>query len=560
MSGSEVPHPLPVDRDGARVLIVDDDTHAARAAIYALAASGWPAELAPPGFPAGGWAPAPDDTVIVVADLPPGSRALDRLTTTLAAWRRPTALVACGADLGARETLDWIHRGADDVLLKPYTAEELVSAVGRAAMRATTRRSPVTAATGVPRDAIASLVGDDPMLARALELARSAAGVPSTVLVHGESGTGKSMLARAIHRASPRASMPFVEIACGSIPETLLESELFGHVKGAFTGALADKKGRFLAADGGTLFLDEINSASPTMQLKLLRVLQEKAFEAVGSDETIRVDVRVIAATNQPLEALVADGRFRQDLYYRINVLPIELPPLRERPQDVERLASHFLARKAADLDRTLVGFAPEAIEAMRAYAWPGNVRDSRTRSSARRSSRARRASHATTCPSGSRARRLRTHSPHGGFGSRTRTRAWGARRHRPLRTRIPRRACPTRRPISAPSPRSARRCARRSGRCSCRPSRRAAGTGRSPRVGSGSTGARFIGSSAISDSTRIATRAERIPSVALAPRAPAWSDRRANDSAIGGGHGAKSRHFHECPQGANGSRGHSLD
>ncbi|MCE2881044.1 MAG: sigma 54-interacting transcriptional regulator, partial [Planctomycetaceae bacterium] len=224
--------------------------------------------------------------------------------------------------------------------------------------------------------AASGIVGSEPRLERAIGLARAAARVRSTVAIHGESGTGKSMLARAIHRASERGSGPFIEIACGSIPETLLESELFGHVKGAFTGALADKKGRFLAANGGTIFLDEINSASPLLQLKLLRVLQERRFEAVGSDETIEVDVRVIAAGNQPLERLVAEGRFREDLFYRLNVLAIELPPLRERARDIEALAMHFLEAKAAALGRVITGFEPDALDAMRAYAWPGNIRE----------------------------------------------------------------------------------------------------------------------------------------------------------------------------------------
>jgi DNA-binding NtrC family response regulator len=175
---------------------------------------------------------------------------------------------------------------------------------------------------------------------------------------------------------STRSGGPFVELACGSIPETLLESELFGHVKGAFTGAHADKEGKFAAADGGTIFLDEINSASPGMQLKLLRVLQERKFEPVGSNKTIEVDTRVILATNQPLEELVAAGRFRQDLYYRINVVKVELPPLRERVSDIPMLAEHFLKDQSAEQGRALAGFTPAAMEALRRYAFPGNVRE----------------------------------------------------------------------------------------------------------------------------------------------------------------------------------------
>ena len=282
-------------------------------------------------------------------------------------------VIATGADASASRAIGWIRAGAFDVLLKPFAEAELEKAIERAAGRAALaadRLEPESA------EVLGAMVGTDPRLARALELAHAASRVRSTVLIHGESGTGKSRLARAIHRASPRASLPFVELACGSIPETLLESELFGHVKGAFTGAIADKKGRFLAADGGTLFLDEINSASPLMQLKLLRVLQERKFEPVGSDQTIEVDVRVIVASNQPLERLVEDGRFRQDLYYRVNVLPIDLPALRERPRDIAVLAEHFLRAKSAELGRTILGFGSQALAAMQAYHWPGNVRE----------------------------------------------------------------------------------------------------------------------------------------------------------------------------------------
>jgi DNA-binding NtrC family response regulator len=192
----------------------------------------------------------------------------------------------------------------------------------------------------------------------------------------GESGTGKSLIAHAIHKRSPRRDKPFVEISCGSIPETLLESELFGHVKGAFTGEHADKVGRFSAANEGTIFLDEINSAPPAMQLKLLRVLQERKFEPVGSSQTLEVNVRVVLASNQPLEQLVASGQFRQDLYYRINVVKVELPPLRDRPGDITHLASHFLEKHCVESSRHIAGFTDEAIEVLRRYPFPGNIRE----------------------------------------------------------------------------------------------------------------------------------------------------------------------------------------
>jgi Nif-specific regulatory protein len=207
-------------------------------------------------------------------------------------------------------------------------------------------------------------------------LVRLAAPRAANVLLIGETGTGKELIARAVHRLSKRADGPFIRVNCGALHENLLESELFGHIKGAFTGAVENKTGRFEAAHGGTIFLDEINSTSPKLQVKLLRVLHEREFERVGESRTIRVDVRVIAATNASLEDLVANGEFREDLYYRLNVIPIVLPPLRERRDDIPLLAQFFLRRYAEQHKCVVPELTPGVVEGLRSHDWPGNVRE----------------------------------------------------------------------------------------------------------------------------------------------------------------------------------------
>ena len=270
-----------------------------------------------------------------------------------------------------------LRSGAVDFLTKPIVDEELRISLERALRQHELKRENTTMKSRLEHSfGLGNMVGTDHRMQKIYETVHAVASSRTTVLMSGESGVGKSMIAKAIHQESNRSTEPYVELACGSIPETLLESELFGHVKGAFTGAHADKAGKFLAADGGTLFLDEINSASPGMQLKLLRVLQERKFEPVGSNETIEVDVRVILASNQNLEQLVAKGDFRQDLYYRINVVKIEMPPLRERVGDIANLAQHFLDQQAQELGRQFSGFSSEALDALRRYAYPGNVRE----------------------------------------------------------------------------------------------------------------------------------------------------------------------------------------
>jgi two-component system response regulator PilR (NtrC family) len=221
-----------------------------------------------------------------------------------------------------------------------------------------------------------NIIGQSPNMRALFDLIQTVAPQSSRVLITGESGTGKELVARAIHENSPRASSPFITINCGAFPETLLESELFGYMKGAFTGASENRQGLFQAAHGGTLFMDEIGNMSPAMQVKLFRVLQEQKVRPLGSSDEVEVDVRVIAATNKDLEKAIADGSFREDLFYRLSVIPLHLPPLRERRSDIPLLARAFLDRFRKQMEKPLEGFEPAALRALEAYDWPGNVRE----------------------------------------------------------------------------------------------------------------------------------------------------------------------------------------
>lgn len=292
--------------------------------------------------------------------------------------KHPSTSVILLTGYGTVESaIEAIRAGAFDFLTKPLIDEELEMAIERALRQRTVLEENKNLKQQLDiRFGMENIVGRDHRMARVFDMVDAVADTRATVLITGESGTGKSLIARAIHRRSGRRDKPFVEVACGALPENLLESELFGHVAGAFTGATGDKVGKFLQANGGTIFLDEIGTASPAMQVKLLRVLQELEFEPVGGNKTFKIDTRVILATNEDLAKNVTEGKFRQDLYYRINVINVELPPLRERITDIPTLARHFLEEVCRESGKRVCDFTEEALAALQYYNWPGNVRE----------------------------------------------------------------------------------------------------------------------------------------------------------------------------------------
>ena len=258
----------------------------------------------------------------------------------------------------------------------PKLLEDLLSAVALAMDRTQLRQqNAALKRDAAQRNSLDNLIGESEPMRRLKQTIRTIATTNSTVIVSGESGTGKELVARAIHTCSPRASEPFVSVNCGAFPETLLESELFGYVKGSFTGATANKRGLFELASGGTIFLDEIGETTLSMQVKLLRVLQERCIRPVGGGQETPVDVRIIAATNRNLLQQVQEGQFREDLYYRLSVIPVEVPPLRDRGDDVVLLANHFLKKFAVQMSKHVVRLSPESLKTMKGYDWPGNVR-----------------------------------------------------------------------------------------------------------------------------------------------------------------------------------------
>ncbi len=315
-----------------------------------------------------------EDVQVVVSDLRmPGMDGLELLKAVRKEWPhiRVVMLTAHGTVDAAVEAL---KSGALDFLSKPFDKHEMKRVIAKA-VEAFDREE-----GDYPEGEMARgeypIVGEHPSMKAIFEVVRKVAASPSTVLLTGESGTGKELVAHALHDSSDRSAQPFVKINCAAIPSTLIESELFGYEKGAFTGAVTSKPGRFELADGGTLFLDEIGEIPLEMQVKLLHVLQEGIFERVGSVSQTKVDVRLITATNRDLAAEVKAGRFREDLFYRLNVVPIHLPPLRERASDIPLLAEHFRKKFNQRLGRKVERVAPETLEALRGYHWPGNIRE----------------------------------------------------------------------------------------------------------------------------------------------------------------------------------------
>ncbi|MBP0462852.1 sigma-54-dependent Fis family transcriptional regulator [Roseomonas sp. PWR1] len=316
----------------------------------------------------------PPDAVLLDLRLPDGDGL--GLLAEIRAAPNPPPVVVMTAHGSVSVAVDAMRAGASDFLVKPFPAERLVVTVANVLERAALRREVATLAAGAPRGGFAGFIGAAPAMQTVYRILENAAPSRATVFVTGESGTGKELAAEAVHALSPRSGGAFVALNCAAIPKDLIESEIFGHVRGAFTGAVADRPGAARAADGGTLFLDELCEMDLALQGKLLRFIQTGSFVPVGASKPLRTDVRFVCATNRdPLEEVRA-GRFREDLYYRLHVVPVALPPLRERGEDVILLADAFLARSAAEEGKRFARFAPDALALLRAHRWPGNVRE----------------------------------------------------------------------------------------------------------------------------------------------------------------------------------------
>jgi two-component system response regulator AtoC len=358
-----------------RILVVDDEPGLRQTVSRILASEGYDTLTAAHGEEALA-ALAEDDADIVLCDLRmPKMSGLDFIDA-YAAGNGHALVIAMSAYGDAETAIAAMQRGAYDYIQKPFRAEEVILCVRKAAEREKLRARVKRLEEELQAIRGFEIVGHSPAFRAAMDVARKVARHQSTVLITGESGTGKELIARLIHQSSPRADHAFVAVNCGAIPDTLLESELFGHVRGSFTGASTDKPGLFEEAENGTLFLDEIGELPLPLQVKLLRVLQEGEVRRVGANSSRKVDVRVVAATNRDLAADASAGRFREDLYYRVNVVGVRLPPLRERREDIPELAHHFVRRHGARLGFQTASIDAAGMRLLAEHSWPGNVRE----------------------------------------------------------------------------------------------------------------------------------------------------------------------------------------
>ena len=359
-----------------RVLVVADEGNALEALETLLREEGYEIESAPDGEQALAMLERFDPEVVLTDLKMPKVGGLELCERGRAALPHATFVVMTA--FGTIDTaIEAIKRGAENYVTKPIDIDALSALLARAMEKAKLSAEAARLRAQLEsRFSFDRVLGDHPVMQRLMKMVAQVAPSRSTVLIVGESGTGKELIAAAIHQNSKRKDRPFVRLNCAALAETLLESELFGHEKGAFTGAIGRREGRFEQADGGTLFLDEVSEIPLSVQVKLLRFLQERQLERVGSNETLQLDVRVVAATNKDLRALVESGKFREDLYYRLNVIQLDLPPLRARRSDIPLLASHFLHAFAKENERELTGFTDEAMQLLLAYPWPGNVRE----------------------------------------------------------------------------------------------------------------------------------------------------------------------------------------